>query len=542
MELMPIHIDKNNLFAADYYNKQEVSRQYFHYRPFGDDKNRLAHIQKRTYKREALSEVLMKMNAAWDAPDDTMAQIERLKSPESTVVIGGQQAGLLSGPLYTVNKLISIIRLAKEKESYLNQPVLPVFWIAGEDHDFAEINHIFSIKGNKHYKHTINQRENDAKSVSDIDIDKVAAKKWLQQFLNDVPETVYTAKWYNDTICCLEKSVSYTDFFARLIFQLFPDSGVILVDAHDRALRELESSYFNLLIENQQIITDHVYHDLQKMRQQGYPILLDMELNNANLFYHDDFGSRILLERSGEQWIGKKEEVLKTTTEMYDVAKNEPWRLSTNVVTRPIMQELLFPTLAFVAGDGEISYWGTLKHAFDTLGIEVPPVVPRLSFTYITERMSKLLNRRALKAEDVIKEGISVAKQQWLLTQKNVPLDALFDEAKESMEKIHAPLNQYATSISSDLEKEADKNFSYIEQQLDYLQKRIMQKMESNYEVQLSHYDELESGLHPNGMLQERIWNPFVLINQYGYQFLKAVLQDENLSFQHNHYIVNLDK
>src|SRR5699024_11401123 len=81
------------------------------------------------------------------------------------------------------------------------------------------------------------------------------------------------------------------------------------------------------------------------------------------------------------------------------------WRLSTNVVTRPIMQELIFPTLAFVAGDGEISYWGALKSAFETVGIKMPPVVPRLSITFITDRISKLLYKRALKAEDVIRTG-----------------------------------------------------------------------------------------------------------------------------------------
>src|SRR5699024_2761927 len=135
-----------------------------------------------------------------------------------------------------------------------------------------------------------------------------------------------------------------------------------------------------------------VYHTLQIMQQHGYPAPLDSDSNNANIFYHEDdgsrillersgnqwigkneevlispllhscqsidfrFGSRILLERSGNQWIGKNEEVVKSTEEMYDIANNAPWRLSTNVVTRPIMQELIFPSLAFVAGDGEISY------------------------------------------------------------------------------------------------------------------------------------------------------------------------------------------
>src|SRR5699024_12304545 len=121
-----------------------------------------------------------------------------------------------------------------EKENELNQPVLPVFWIAGEDHDFDEINHVFSIKDNKLYKHPINQYDSTGKSVSDINIDIAAAKKWLQQLINDVPETIYSATWYEHTIRCLHKAHSSTDFFVLLIFQLFPDSGVILFDAHNK--------------------------------------------------------------------------------------------------------------------------------------------------------------------------------------------------------------------------------------------------------------------------------------------------------------------
>src|SRR5699024_12725621 len=116
-------------------------------------------------------------------------QSERVKDPMSTVDIGGQQAGRLTGLSYTMNNIITVIRLAKEKGNELNRPVLPVFWIAGEDHDFDEINHVFSIKDNKLYKHLINQYDSTGKSVSDITIDKAVAKKWLQQLLNDVQET-----------------------------------------------------------------------------------------------------------------------------------------------------------------------------------------------------------------------------------------------------------------------------------------------------------------------------------------------------------------
>ncbi len=101
------------------------------------------HCSKKNIDRDKLTEALTEMNKEWDAPESTYKAIERLKEENSAVVIGGQQAGLLTGPLYTINKVLSVIQFAKQQESKLNVPIIPVFWIAGEDHDFDEINHVF---------------------------------------------------------------------------------------------------------------------------------------------------------------------------------------------------------------------------------------------------------------------------------------------------------------------------------------------------------------------------------------------------------------
>ena len=542
MKFESMQIKKNNRLALDYMNKSAMVEQYFHYHPFGDDEKRLAHINQRTYQRSELTENLLQQNKAWGAGEATLSQIKRLQEPDSTVVVGGQQAGILTGPLYTVNKVISILKLAKRKEEALQRPVLPVFWIAGEDHDFAEINHIFSIRDYRTHKHTIHQHADTGKSVSDIEIDKDAAKKWLRQFLNDLPETQYSAEWLGETLQSLEQSRTYTDFFARLIFRLFPDEGLILIDAHDRELRKLERDYFQLLVSHQREISANVYETMQCLQQEGYPAALEVEQNCANLFYHDDRQERVLLERRDESWAGKNDEVLKTTEEMQIITQERPWCLSTNVVTRPIMQELLFPTLAFVAGDGEISYWATLKKAFETLGLEVPPVVPRLSITYLTERTVKLLWKRVLEPAEVIQNGTAEVKQRWLRAQQTVPVDTMFDEAKRSMNDIHKPLRDYAASVGPDLAGEAEKNMLYIERQMDNLQKRMSQKLKATYQVPLNHFDELESALHPNGGLQERVWNPYLLINQYGQKFLKEIIHDENMNFGEEHYIVYLEQ
>src|SRR5699024_4977171 len=117
-----------------------------------------------------------------------------------------------------------------------------------------------------------------------------------------------------------------------------------------------------------------------------------------------------------------------TTDELLEVAMEQPERLSNNVVTRPLAQEYLFPTLAFVGGDGEISYWATLKGAFHAVGFYMPPVLRRMSFTYQTERASKLLNIRVLNSPDVIRNGVEKEKMNWLQSQTTPPIDQRSEE------------------------------------------------------------------------------------------------------------------
>src|SRR5699024_8515060 len=141
MQVTCMELNNKNKLNHMYRAHEEAVVSYFEYYPFGDFNNRLADLQHRSYQRDSLADVLNKMNNHWGATEATLNQIERLSEPESVAVIGGQQAGHLTCPLYSVNILISVVHLAKQQEKELNVPVIPVFWIAGEDHDFAEINH-----------------------------------------------------------------------------------------------------------------------------------------------------------------------------------------------------------------------------------------------------------------------------------------------------------------------------------------------------------------------------------------------------------------
>lgn len=541
MSVKSIRLNDRNLLASDYVKGK--LRDFFTYQPFAPLNDRIEHLRTRTYPRNELVSLLTETNKHWGADESTLQQIERLKYDDAVVVVGGQQAGLFTGPLYTVHKIISIIKFAKQQEEKLNVPVIPLFWIAGEDHDYDEINHIYTISNNDLNKRKIQQEEWIKRSISDIELDKELLELWIKQVLNDLIETEHTKSLVTKILHQAEKSVTFVDFFARIVFELFRDEGIVLLDSANEQLRQLESEWFEKLIKQQAQITQAVYNTAQQIHQSGYSVQVDVERNDGNLFYHDEQNERILLVRENSNWIGKNNEVLFTTEELLAIAKNEPHRLSNNVITRPLMQEAMLPTLAFIAGDGEISYWALLKDAFKEFDekFTMPPVIPRLSITLINERIDKLLNERSLDEDYIVNNGCKMLKLNWLSTQKNPPVNLIFEEAKANVAEIHKPLQELAQSIGPDLLGEAERNLRNILEELSYLEHKTLQHIKRKYSFELDQFQEINLALRPKNSLQERVLNVFSFLNECGESFIKELIELD-LSFTEDHHLIYLHK
>ncbi|MBY7143732.1 bacillithiol biosynthesis cysteine-adding enzyme BshC [Virgibacillus sp. NKC19-3] len=537
MRIDPVQLYKQNQLIYDYRNTSGQISYFFDYMPFGSSEQRINDLENRVFDRVGLVEVLHAMNEQWEAPDSTYHNIERLKEDNSVVVIGGQQAGLMTGPMYTINKIISIIQFARQQEANLDIPVIPVFWIAGEDHDLDEINHIYLPEATKMKKHKLIQHGFEKHSVSHIHMDAAESNAWLNDLFEQLTETQYTKELYETIKGCLDKSTTYVDFFARVIYQLFTEEGLVLIDSADPKVRQLESSYFIQLIENQNMISEGVYTAFSQLQQKGYSLSLDADPTDGHLFYHKN-NERILLMRNNDgEWVGKQNEVRLTTEELITIAKTHPEHLSNNVVTRPLMQELLFPSLAFIGGPGEISYWAALKPAFHALNMKMPPVLPRLSMTYIDRNVEKSLKRFDIPAVEAVNQGIKDIKGHWLASKCNPPVEQVANEIKATIDKAHAPLRDIARDTRSDLGELADKNLYYLYRDIEYLEDRILKALQEKYAKELYEFDHINNVLRPYDGLQERIWNPFPLVNAYGIDFIKKIT-NASCSFEHDHYLV----
>ncbi|MFD1415486.1 bacillithiol biosynthesis cysteine-adding enzyme BshC [Oceanobacillus jeddahense] len=541
MQINSLTLPAANRLVADYKNEEDNITNLFDYHPYKDFHKRLQDLSERDFNRNELTNVLHTLNKQWGAPEETLKQIERLNDEKSTVVIGGQQAGLLTGPIYTINKIITILELAKQQEKVLGKPVIPVFWIAGEDHDFEEINHIHCpTEDGDFQKLKLHTKSIDAgkKAVSELEMDKKELSKWIEAVFETLPETAHTKDIYMLIQDVEHKASNYIDFFARLIFELFPKQGIVLVDSGNSAFRKLETDCFLKLIQKQSQISESVVKTLKVLEEREYPLAIEAAKSDGNLFYHDDIQGRILLrvDENGD-WVGKQQEMSFTEKELKDIARNTPWKLSNNVVTRPIMQEYMFPTLAFIAGPGEIAYWAALKSSFHVMNMQIPPVVPRVSLTFLDTATKKLVTKYQLTTKDVILNGVQSKVKDYMEMNGSQEIDQITEDVAEKIKEVHQPIRDMAANMGDDIQALSKKNLAYLLENIQFMNKRFHKEFEKKHSKVLSEFNQMEQILHPHGGLQERVWNPLFLLNHYGIEFISQ-LTSFSLDMEKGHWVV----
>ncbi|WP_226658372.1 bacillithiol biosynthesis cysteine-adding enzyme BshC [Pseudalkalibacillus hwajinpoensis] len=540
MRLKETFLPGSNAIATDYIAEKPTLSAFFDY-TYQDDSSyeqRYKELMERHQDRTKLTQHLILFNEQFEAEEPALRNIERLKQPEAVTVVAGQQAGVLTGPLYTINKAISVIKLAEEKEQKLGVPVIPVFWVAGEDHDYHEVNHIYSYDEGRERKEAVPQKQMTKQALSDISLDHEAINTWTRDMLKRFGETSYTKEIQGFLEGVTEKSNTYVDHFCYIMTKLFSKHGLVLVDSGNRDFRRLQTDAFKQMIQQNESINEGVLTQAAHLREENYPIGVDLDDQQANLFVKVN-GERILLERLDGRFEGKTTSVSFSKEEMLELAERQPEDLSNNVVTRPIMQDFMFPVLGFVAGPGELAYWALLKPAFHTFGIKMPVIVPRLTFTLIERHIHKYVDDLSLSEDEILKSGIDHLKETYMRQLDDVGIGPTFKDAKLKVEEIHQNLRDLTESVDRGLNRFAEKNGRFLQRQLDLLQQKLYQSLEYQHENTLAKFDEIGFALKPNGAPQERKWNAVYYLNWHGLDFVDQMMELE-LPFNDKHKVIYL--
>lgn len=515
MKLEQRTLPVQNELLAHYWSGDESIHSFFDYK-YSDTsfRERADYLKSNQYRTEQLSEVVRLYMAPFGISEKTETHLQDLANG-AYVVVGGQQAGILTGPLYSVYKAITVILLAKEQREKLGHPVVPLFWIAGEDHDLEEINHTFTIADGMVKKRGYGERSKRKTMASTTSINYEEMERLIQTVFADFGETAYTKQLLNTVITHLRDSLTFTAFFTALMNDLFAKYGLLMVDSAFEPFRHYEKDYFKAIIERNDEIAHAVVDSEARLAAAGYGTPIEAVATNANLFYVQD-GERFLLERKGDHFINVLGHIKLTKQELVTIAEQNPELLSNNVVTRPLMQEMAIPVLAFIGGPGELAYWATLQNAFHSLQLQMPIFVPRLNISLITRSANSLIEQYKLTFEDVVGGKVDSLKEAFIESVQDYKAQQQIDEMQAFLVQQYNKLEQHLQEQQLALHNVLDKNQKYHALQLDYLRNKISQQILNKHEVTVRQFNQITAELYPNNSFQERMYNPYQYLNQYG--------------------------
>lgn len=357
MNVMRIPLARTNALTQQYIERNPVVSAWFdgHADAPGADEARLAQLEATAHTRvdrEALADVLLTYNARFAAPEAVQAAIAALRDPHTVAVVGGQQPGLLSGELLVMAKAIHVIEAARAAEQRLARRVVPVFWIAGEDHDWEEVDHLYIGRaGQSPTKVKLSDTRRSRLPLSAIALTAEQQASVLDQLTAALPDSLHKREVLDMVRNSLVAGESITDAFARVMMNLFGKHGLILIDAADPGLRELEGPFIQTLLSNTQSLHTHFQQRRDELALAGFAPQVDLPDGQANVFVVHD-GERMLLDHDVATggYVDRKQRYRFTAEALRTKWEAEPTSFSTNVVTRPLMQEHLFPVLRTVVG------------------------------------------------------------------------------------------------------------------------------------------------------------------------------------------------
>ncbi|MFC5602972.1 bacillithiol biosynthesis cysteine-adding enzyme BshC [Sporosarcina koreensis] len=535
MEIKSVELQNGNKLMQAYNHDEQFIHSFFDYRNESRSyPERLSELSGRPFFRKELSSIIRDFMEPFGISEKASEHLGEL-SENGVVVIGGQQAGILTGPLYSVHKAITVILLAEEKRKELGVPVIPVFWVAGEDHDLNEINHVYTEALGGMTKHKYPEKFILKLMASDATYSHHEMTAFVEGIFRQFGETEHTRALMEEALTAVEMEKTFTGFFVRLMNGLFHEQGLLFIDSAYKPLREFEKNHFAQFITKSGELAGLIVEKEEQFSESGFGKPIEAEHEAAHLFYVHETG-RVLLSKKDGAFVNDSTGIRFTSEEMLKIAAEEPWLLSNNVATRPIMQDLVFPVVAFVGGPGEIAYWALLKEAFHLFGIRMPIIVPRVSMTLVSNRAKQAMESTSLTLEDVLAGNVHDTRERFIDSLQNERFEKLLAETESQLKGKYEEL---AEGSSTAMRQLLEKNLKFHEKQLEYIRRKAEEELLIQHETALRKYSILENELLPEGSLQERIFTPYFFMNQYGPGLVQDLLR-QPIKMDGTHQVIYL--
>lgn len=472
--------------------------------------------------KEKISEVLKTQYADFNPSEKTMNNVFSLSSKNTFAIVTGQQLGVLGGPLYTFYKIMTTIKLAAHLHSvYKEYNFVPVFWLAGDDHDFEEVkfikmldeqNKVMSIA----YNDDIDEETNRG-DVGSIEF-KDTIKNFLDETASNLRETEFKKGVLDFFASFYQEGKTFKSAFKEMVFSLFDKYGLVIFDPQEREIKQLLKPIFKSEILEFRTHTQKLVEKSAKLEEVYHA---QVKIQPINLFYHDEEG-RYLIEPSDNDYKLKRKRKKFTLDELLGLIESTPEKFSPNVLLRPICQDFLLPTVCYVGGPSEISYFAQVMPLYKIFNVAEPIIYPRSSVTVVEKNSASILSKYEVDVKTLLQNPDALIEKV-ISAQSNFTIDELFQPAaagiETALDNLQNDLLKIDKTISDSTIKYRQKFTSY----LDELKNKANEANKRKHEITLKQLQKLIIALYPEKNLQERELNIIYFANKYGLEIVDVI-------------------
>ncbi len=458
--------------------------------------------------------------------DKIKSNIALLKDENTYTVCTGHQLCLFTGPLYFIYKIVTTINLAKQlKQAFPDKNFIPVYWMASEDHDFAEINHLHVFGKKVEWTKSEHSGEEPVGILSNKGLDKVLSELALFWGTSDKAEEL--KKMFEKSYL---QSDNYSTATKILVHELFKNTNLLILDPNNIKLKSLFIEYM------QRDITEHVAFNkvnesIVKLENLGY--ISQVHPREINLFYFNNNKRKRIVENADRTFQLFNSDKKFSEDELLNELKKNPENFSPNVILRPLYQQVILPNLAYVGGPGELAYWLEYKAFFDSENVFFPVLTPRNFATVIDNKTKQLIEKTGIgeyllfvSEEDKIKYFI-----QHLTDLPD--MEKVKSEIKNSFSYLINEAEKTDVTLMPFVQAELHKTLKSV----DAIKHRLERAQKQKNENTINQIKKLHAKIFPNGTLQERHENFSSVYLTEGEVFLKYLFDNFN-AFSKDMYLL----
>ncbi len=525
----------------DYVTDYTKVQQYYsgNFRDDRDWERCLEEVSRRPINRSAIAHILSTQNRNFHCGVRTLANIDALMNDNTVAIVTGQQVGLFTGPLYTIYKTLTVLKLVEQLSTkFSDYHFVPVFWLEGEDHDYEEVNSIQLINNANDLVKLEYQLHGKAPGKNFGAVGTLEFDENVETFFATVDasliQTEFKPKVLSLFKTAYQKGMTFNRAFVHLMNDLLEDSGLIFLDPNDREVKQLVAPVFKKDLEETPKLCQLVIDQSAELEKHYHA---QIKPKPVNLFlFHE--GGRYLLEPRDDGYTLKGTRKHLPKEYIQEVLTNSTHLLSPNVVLRPLCQDTLLPTAAYVAGPSEIAYFAQLKPLYREFGIPQPIIFPRASMTILEEKVEKVLTRFQIELTDVFRD-IELIKHRVAEEISDVKVDDMFARTIQAIDVSMGTMREGIQTIDPTLLGALDNAKGKMRAALDVLREKTTAAQKRRHEVSLRQIDKAAVSLYPRSNFQERELNIIYFLNKYGLEFVKWLYGEFSID-KFKHQVIRL--